>query len=68
MPLIYSFLTHLAFRYPELTMWLHAGEEECDKVEEAIKQRKLENFTSKRLLGTLQNDDAQEFYLEKETY
>lgn len=65
-PLIYFFLTHLAFRYPELTIeWIHVGEgEERDKVEEAIKQRKPENLTP-RLLGTLQNEDVQQLYLEE---
>lgn len=63
-PLIYTFLSHLACRYPNIEFeWIHIGDgEEFSKVEKKIRTRKPNNLTP-RLFGSLANEVVQEIYL-----
>lgn len=64
MPLIYTFLSHLAYRFPRLEIkWIHVGDgEEFEIIKGQIDKRKPENFTV-QLIGAIPNKDVQNFYL-----
>lgn len=66
-PLIYVFLSHLAYRYPNFEFkWIHVGDgEELKSVEEAIRNRCPANFHP-QLVGAMANARVQELYV-KET-
>ena len=65
-PLIYIFLSYLAYRFPNIEFeWIHIGDgEDKDKVEAEIKKRNPDNLTV-RLVGTLPNEEVQKLYLQK---
>lgn len=63
-PLIYTFLSHLAYRFPRLEIkWIHVGDgEEFEIIKGQIDKRKPENFTV-QLIGAIPNKDVQNLYL-----